>query len=249
MARERPSVILNDRWYYSAAALSGAGGCQRRIGLRAARVSSRRRRGASRGASRNDSASPAWARRASATSTSANWSRVCSSLALGGLEEQRPVYHQRKVHGHRVKPLVDQRLSVIERTDPGRIQEPVVEQYLVHARPQVGRAEHLADPGQQVIGVQHRVPRGLLEAVAAMAHHIAERPHEHAHLAVKTLQAAERLVAGARAGRDAPPARQLRRRQPPRTAAAHRAPAPPTAPSARRPARRRHAAWRRSCAG
>ena len=44
-----------------------------------------------------------------------------------------------------------------------------------------------------VVGVEHRILGDLAQAVGAVAQHVGERAHEHAHLAVEALQAAERL--------------------------------------------------------
>ena len=49
------------------------------------------------------------------------------------------------------------------------------------------------EPRLDVVGVQHRVLGHLAQAVRAVAHHVGQRAHIHAHLAVEGAQPPERL--------------------------------------------------------
>ena len=92
-----------------------------------------------------------------------------------------------------MKSLVDQRLGEIERGDAGILEEAVVEQHLVHAGAGKGLAERSGEPHPQVVGVEHGILGDLPQAIRAMAHHVAERADEHAHLAMKAFQPPNRL--------------------------------------------------------
>ena len=56
-------------------------------------------------------------------------------------------------------------------------------------------AHEIAQAGADVVGVEHGILGRLPHAVGAVAQHVGERAHEHAHLAVEGGQAAERLAA------------------------------------------------------
>ena len=92
--------------------------------------------------------------------------------------------------------LVDHRLGEVERGYAGAFEERVVEQSLVHARPFAERrTHHVLERGENIVRRQHRIFRSLPHAVRAMAQHVSQRTHEHAHLAVEGAHAAERLHA------------------------------------------------------
>ena len=90
--------------------------------------------------------------------------------------------------------FVDQRLGDVERFDTlGR--ERIREQRFVHAIALEGRRHHGFQAGLDVIGVEDCVFGGLFEAVGAMAQHIGQRTHEHAHLAMEGSEAAKGVLA------------------------------------------------------
>ena len=122
-------------------------GRQRSIGLRAAAVSSSRRRGVSIGAARKLDASPD--RAAGSQRLDGRDELVERGLAfgLGRLDQHRPMDDQRKVHRHRMIAFVDQRLGEVERGDPGILQKTVVEQHLMHAQARKGKAELAFEAG------------------------------------------------------------------------------------------------------
>ena len=95
-----------------------------------------------------------------------------------------------------MEAFVDQRLGQIERGKPGAIEEIIREQRFVHARAAGGerRGVEILQAGKDVIGVEHRILGDLAQAIGAVAHHVAERADEHAHLAVEGDHAAEALV-------------------------------------------------------
>ena len=76
-----------------------------------------------------------------------------------------------------MEALVDQRLGEIEGRDA--VGEALIaEQRLVHARARMreGRVEHVFEAAQDVVGVEHRVFRDLLQAVGAVAEDVAQAP-------------------------------------------------------------------------
>jgi len=83
------------------------------------------------------------------------------ALALRRLHQQRTVHDQRKIHGHGVEALVDQRLRIIEGTDAGVLEEAVVEQRLVHAGAGKGRREIVLGRGEDIVGVEDGILRDL----------------------------------------------------------------------------------------
>ena len=91
-----------------------------------------------------------------------------------------------------MEPLVDQRLGEIESGDPGVFQKAVVEQDLVHAGAGEGEAQRVGELDPQIVGVEDGVLRDLAKPVGAMAHHVGQCPDEHAHLAVKAFDPADR---------------------------------------------------------
>src|SRR5215472_524558 len=101
---------------------------------------------------------------------------------------------QREINRHRMIPFVDQRLGEVERGDAGVLQKAVVEQYLVHAETWKRRTEIALEPNAQIISIEHRILGHLPKSVCSVAHHIRKRTHEHAHLTVKSLQSANRLL-------------------------------------------------------
>jgi hypothetical protein len=65
----------------------------------------------------------------------------------------------------------------------------------MHARAFERRAHHILERSENIIRGQHCIFRRLPNAVRAVAQHIGQRTHEHAHLAVKGTHATERLCA------------------------------------------------------
>ena len=101
---------------------------------------------------------------------------------------------ERKIDRHWVETLVDHRLGEVQRGHPGSREPCVVEQNLMHAGPVAkGRRHHVAQLRAHIIGREHRVARGLRQPVRAMRQHIGERAREHAHLAMKSRDAAKAL--------------------------------------------------------
>ena len=93
-----------------------------------------------------------------------------------------------------MEALVDQALGEIERGEAAG-EALVAEQGLVHARPARAerRVEHVLEAAQDVIGVEHRIPGDLPQAVGAVAEDVGQRAGEHAHLAVEGGHPAEAL--------------------------------------------------------
>ena len=112
---------------------TGSPGASAGPGGAAAAVSSRRRRGVSRGASWK---SVGLARLGAARQMLERADELIEGfLALGlrRLHQQRAMDHQREIHGHGMEALVDHRLGEIEGGDAGILEEAVVEQRLMHA--------------------------------------------------------------------------------------------------------------------
>ena len=168
------------------------------------------------------------------------------ALGFGGLDQQCPVYNQREVHRHRMISLVDHRLGEVERRDAGFLQEVVVEQHFVHAGTWKRKAQIALEPNAQVIGVEYRILGHLPQSVGPVTHHIGERAHEHAHLPVESFQSADRLLRLTVLVLEQFKSRWGRA---PATARVRRGPGSRPAQPGRFPARRRHAGWKRSCAG
>ena len=101
------------------------------------------------------------------------------------------MHDQGKIHGHGMEALVDQGLGEVERGDARPLQPVVVEQGLVHAVAAERRAHGPGQPRLDVVGVEHGVLGDLGQAVGAVAHHVGQRAHIHAHLAVEGREAAE----------------------------------------------------------
>src|SRR3954452_1134067 len=120
-------------------------------------------------------------------------------LRLGRLDEQRLVDEQREVDRRRVEAVVEQALGEIERLEPEvLLHRRAGEHELVHADAVVGGGEVLGhalllEPREQVVGVQHRGLRRLLEAVAAERQDVGVAAHEDAVVALEAAQAADRL--------------------------------------------------------
>ena len=105
------------------------------------------------------------------------------------------MHHQGEIHGHRVIALVNHRFGKIQRIEAGIFQETIVEQSLMHTwrcRAIIKRrGHHIAQAGQNIIGVQHRIFRHLAQTIGAMAHHVRQRAHIHAHLPMEGDHAAK----------------------------------------------------------
>ena len=86
--------------------------------------------------------------------------------------------------------LVDHRLGEIEGGDTGILEEMIVEQHLVHARAGIRQREIVLERGEKVIGVEHRIARGLPEPIRPHAHHVGQRPDKDPELAVEPLHPA-----------------------------------------------------------
>ncbi|MNQ64151.1 hypothetical protein D3C85_785620 [compost metagenome] len=115
-------------------------------------------------------------------------------LGLGRLDQHGPVDDQGEVHGHRVEALVDHRLGEVERGDVRALQPFVVEQGLVHARTLgEGGAHQVRQAGLDVVGVQDGVLGHLTQTVRAVAHHVGQGAHIHAHLPLEGAQTPEGL--------------------------------------------------------
>ncbi len=91
-----------------------------------------------------------------------------------------------------MKAFVDHRLGEVERRHTSVFQPGVVEQGFVHARPFRERHAHqVAQRRLDIVGVQHRVLRDLLEAVRTVAQHIGQGADIHTHLPVEGAHPAE----------------------------------------------------------
>src|SRR3954452_22309701 len=120
-------------------------------------------------------------------------------LRLGRLDEQRLVDEQREVDRRRVEAVVEQALGEIERLQAEvLLHRRAREHELVHSDAVVGGREvigHalLLEPREQVVRVQHRRLRRLLEAVAAERQDVRIAAHEDAVVALEAAQAPDRL--------------------------------------------------------
>ena len=93
-------------------------------------------------------------------------------------------------------PLVDHRLSEIERRNPGALEPGIVEQHFVHTGfVAEGLSEQIAQADTDVIGVQHRVFTGETHSVRAVAEHVGQRAHVHTHLTMECREPTERMRA------------------------------------------------------
>ena len=167
-------------------------------GRLAAPASSSRRTGVEYGALRAISGSSAPSRRMSAIDVGERVERLLR-LRLGRLDQQRLVDEQREVDGRRVEAVVEQALGEVERLEPEvLLHRRAREHELVHADAVVGGRQVLGDalllePREQVVGVQHRGLRRLLEAVAAERQDVRVGAHEDAVVALEAAQAPDRL--------------------------------------------------------
>src|SRR5581483_5162726 len=72
---------------------------------------------------------------------------------LGRLDEERAMDDQRKIHGHRMEPLVNHRLGEIEGGEAGALEKMIVEQHFVHAAAVAERLRHeVGKAGADVVG-------------------------------------------------------------------------------------------------
>ncbi len=122
-------------------------------------------------------------------------------LGLGGLHHQRLVDEQREVDGGRVEAEVEQPLGEVERLDlQGALHRPARQHELVHAQLAVGHGQllgdaELAQPREQVVGVQHRRLGRIAQTVGAERADVGVGAHEAAVVAVEAAQAPDRLGA------------------------------------------------------
>ena len=166
-------------------------------GRLAAPASSSRRTGVVYGALRAVSGSSAASARISPDRLGEGVERL-AGLRLRRLHQQRLLHQQREVDRRRVVAVVEQPLGEVERADAQRaLHRPAGEHELVHADAVVGGREmlagRLAQPRQQVVGVQHGGLRRLLQPVAAEGEDVGVGAHEDAVVALEAAQAADRL--------------------------------------------------------
>ena len=114
-------------------------------------------------------------------------------LGLGRLDHQRLGHDQREVDGRRVEVVVHQPLGDVQRRHAVlALQVARREHELVHAVAVVGQLVGVAQPRQQVVGVEHRRLRHLPEPRPPHADERV-RPHEHAERPAEAAHAADRL--------------------------------------------------------
>ena len=119
-------------------------------------------------------------------------------LGLRRLDEQRLVDQQREVDRRRVEAVVEQPLGEVEGADAELLLHRAAgEHELVHAgaveRDGQVLAGRLLEPRQQVVRVEHRGLRRLLQPVAAERQDVGEGAHEDAVVALEAAQPADRL--------------------------------------------------------
>ena len=147
-------------------------GRQRSSGRRAAVASSSRRTGVRDGAPRGAARVARAPRAATASSASAKASSVVEGLGLGRLDEQALLDDEREVDRRRVEAVVDEALRDVERPDPGGSREGSARagHELVLAGPVVGQVVGIADARAQVVRGQHGVLAHLAQAGRRRAH-------------------------------------------------------------------------------
>ena len=106
-------------------------------------------------------------------------------LALGRLDHQRAGDDQREVDRRRMEAVVHQPLGDVERVDVVGVLPLVAEDDLVQRRCVVRQVIRVAQPGADVVRVEHGDLGDAAQAVRSHAAHVSQRAHENAEIAVE----------------------------------------------------------------
>ncbi len=116
------------------------------------------------------------------------------ALRFGRLDHQRLPHDQREIVGRRMESEVHQALGDIERVHLWGIGKAPFYDELVHAAPVERHVISVAQLGQQIVGVEHRVVGDVPQAVPPVGADVGESPHVHAEVAVESLYPADRAL-------------------------------------------------------